>query len=243
MYRPSHAKRRNITLKLGALWLKKGILSFLAMGCLYMAAHLYVAYWRANRSPTTLTPEGLEVFAGRVDPNLLGFANDMAVYGVKPMSAYLAVRSPQAPYSSIMDNPERTCEDLWGGLVKRRVMLFSKECDHLVGPLMESRLAFVTQKDVTQKEGVKVRYISDPRVEINERIDPWNHPKVRVPKHANVIRRIMYWKRRYPTIPVLLSKRNVEGAFKLFPVSVRGLTHMGLQFSNFMVLYLSLYFG
>merc|ERR1712112_649847 len=91
-------------------------------------------------------------------------------------------------------------------LVKGRIMLFSERCEHLVGDLMESRLAFVTQKDVTKKDGVKVRYISDPRVEINERIDPATHPRVRVPKHANVIRRVLYWKRRYPTIPVLLCR-------------------------------------
>ena len=122
-------------------------------------------------------------------------------------------------------------------------MLFTKECEGLVGPLMESSLAFVTQKDVTKETGVKVRYISDPWVEINERIEPKHHPRVRVPKHGNVIRMILYWKRRYPTIPILLCKRDVKGAFKLLPVSIVGLAHMGIQFANYTILYLSLYFG
>ena len=117
--------------------------------------------------------------------------------------------------------------DQWEDLVKGRVMLFTKWREHLLGKLMESSLSLATQKDVTKKDGVKVGYISDPRVEINERIDPAAHPKVRVPKQANVIRRILYWKRRYPTIPVLLCKRDVKGAFKLLPISIRGLTHMG----------------
>ena len=51
-------------------------------------------------------------------------------------------------------------------------MLFRKKCEHLVGPLMESRLACVTQKAVTQESGAKVRYISDPRIALDERIDP-----------------------------------------------------------------------
>ena len=170
-------------------------------------------------------------------------AVNLATYGVRPMSQYPAERSPQQPYSSVRDNPQRTCEDMWGDLVKGRVMSFSKRCEHLVGPLMESRLAFATQKDVAKDSGVKVRYIFDPRVEINERIDPATHPRVRVPKHANAIRRILYWKRRYPTIPVSLRKSDVKGAFELLPISIRGLPHMGLQFSEYMILYLSLYFG
>ena len=213
------------------------------VGCMYLAAHAYVAVWRATRNPTTLTPDGIEVFKGRLGPILVEYAMDVAKYGVKPMSAYLPVRSAQPPYSSVVDNPDRTCQDLREDLFKGRIMLFSKKCEHLVGPRVESRLVFVTQKDATQVGGIKVWYISDPRVEINERIEPKNHPMVRVPKHANVIRRIMYWKRRYPTIPVLLRKRDVEGAFKLSPASTRGLTHMGIQFSSYMVLYLSLYCG
>ena len=122
-------------------------------------------------------------------------------------------------------------------------MLFTKECEGLVGPLMESSLAFVTQKDVTKETGVKVRYISDPWVEINERIEPKHHPRVRAPQHGNVIRMILYWKRRYPTIPILLCKRDVKGAFKLLPASIAGLAHMGLQFANYTILYLRLYFG
>ena len=108
---------------------------------------------------------------------------------------------------------------------------------------MESRLAFATQKDVTKESGVKVRYISDPRVEIDERIGPTTHHRVRVPRHANLIIRVLYWKRRYPTLPVLLCKRDFKGAFKLLPIAIRGLTHMGIQFSEYMILYVSLYFG
>ena len=108
---------------------------------------------------------------------------------------------------------------------------------------MESRLDFATQKDFTHDGGVHVRYSSEPRVEINERMEPKNHPRVLVPKRANVIRMVTSWKRRYPTIPVLMRKRDVKGTFKLLHVAIRGLTHMGVKFSTYMVLYPSLYFG
>ena len=36
---------------------------------------------------------------------------------------------------------------------------------------MESRLEFATEKDITKQDGIKVPYVSDPMVDINERID------------------------------------------------------------------------
>ena len=77
------------------------------------------------------------------------------------MSMYPPERSAQTPYSSVADNPKRTACDMWGDLVKGGIMLFSKNCDRLVGPRMESRLSFVTQKDAAEELGVEVRYISD----------------------------------------------------------------------------------
>ena len=188
----------------------KGDVFITSMGCMYLAARAYIRHWREFRKPATLTQKGLSVFKGRVNSELLAYATDLAVYGVKPMAKYPAVRSPQKPYSSLVGNPIRTCDDMWGDLVKGGgIMLFSKRCEHLVGPLMESRLAFVTQKDATKEKGVKVRYISDPRVGINERIDPSTHPRVRGPKHANVIRIILYGRRRYPTIPVFFMQNRL----------------------------------
>ena len=215
----------------------------LSLGCIYKAAHCYLCYWRANRFPTTLKEEGLKLSEGRVQKDLLQFARELAIYDVKPMGAKPLVRSSQQPYSIVQDNPSREAEDMWEDLMKGRLMLYTKRREHLVAPLMESRMAFVTQKDVAKPEGVKVRYISDPMIEINERIDPKTHPRVRVPKHANVIGRIFYWKRRYPTIPVLLCKRDVEGAFKLLPSAVCALPHVGVRFAQYMIMYLSLYFG
>ena len=220
-----------------------GDLFILSVGCMYKSAHCYTSEWRSARAPTTLLPGCLDIFCGRVQPELLEYIGDVATYGVRPKSLYPPVRNEQQPYSSVRDNPIRTAQDLWGDVVKGRILLFTHACEHTLGPLMESRLAFVTQKDITKPEGQKVRYISDPRVEINERCEPKLHPRVRVPQHGHVIRRVLYRKRRYPAIPVLLCKRDVKGAFKLLPVSIVGLAHMGVRFAEYMIVYLSLFFG
>ena len=57
---------------------------------------------------------------------------------------------------------------------------------------MGSWLSFVSRNGVAREQGVGVRCISAPMVEINERIDIKTRANVRVPKHANVIRRILY---------------------------------------------------
>ena len=120
-----------------------------SMGGLYSDAHGYLCYWRANRDPAALKLGNLAIFQDRVQPELLDYVKDMETYGVRPMGQYPPVRSSHRAYSSIQGNPERTAHDMWGDLLKGSVMLYTQRCEHLVGPLMEPRLAFATQKDVT----------------------------------------------------------------------------------------------
>ena len=88
-------------------------------------------------------------------------------------------------------------------------MVFANAGGKWFGNLTESKLAAVTQKDVTNTDVMKTRYISDPRLEVNSRITNDRRHKCAVPRHANVSRRILYWNARYPGVPVLLSKRDV----------------------------------
>ena len=171
------------------------------MGLLYLGAHGYIAEWRKIRAHTTLCLENIDLFDGRAQPELLGYCRNVALYGVRPLATSPPVRSVQQPNSSVRDNQGRTASDLWDDMVKGRIVLFTNVCADTLGPLMESRLAFVAQKDKAKVDGMKARYISDPMVGINERIEPKHRARVRVPKHGNVIRMIWYWDRRCATIP------------------------------------------
>lgn len=90
-------------------------------------------------------------------------------------------------------------------------MVYTELSEPYTENLMESRLSYVSQKDATSPEQTKVRYISDPRVEINPRIDTDRHPRCVAPRHQNVARRVLYRQRRYPGVEVLLCKRDVKG--------------------------------
>ena len=132
---------------------------------------------------------------------------------------------------------------LWGDLLRGRLMVFTNAGGGFFGDLMESKLAAATQKDVTNPDVMKTRYIPDPRLEVNSRITNDRHPKCVVPRRANVTRRILYRDARYRGVPVLLSSRDAKGAFKLIPVSAKGLAYMGSRLAKFVYMYISLFFG
>ena len=104
-------------------------------------------------------------------------------------------------------------------------------------------MAYVTKKNSAYPKKMKVRYISGPRNEANERLGRGRRPKCVIPLHRDVACRILYWKKRYPKIPILVSKRDFRGAFKSIPVSIRSLAYAGCRFAGYMVVYLSLFFG
>ena len=135
----------------------------------------------------------------------------------------------QEPYSSINDDVNATASALWEDVLEGRMFSITVDSDPYMGNLMESKLAAVVQKDVANPLKNKVRYISDPMLEVNERMCKFRHPKCVVPRHANVARRILFWHRRYPGVPVVISKRDAKGAFKLIPVSIKGLLYMGCR--------------
>lgn len=152
------------------------------------------------------------MFQRKVGQRVYDYANNLATKGVKPLADRPPVRSRQTPYSTIQNNPERKARELWEDLVEGRLMVFTVDSEPWTDELMESRLAFVTQTDATNPDQQKARYISDPRVEINHRIDTDRHPRCIVPRQQNVARRILYWQRGYPGVEMLLCKRDVEGA-------------------------------
>ena len=137
------------------------------------------------------------MFKGHVDERLYKYAEQLAIYGVKPLADQPPVRSKQMPYATVGENPQRTACDLWGDLVKDRLLVCTEATEALVGPLMESRLAYLNQPGPVNPDLQKARYISDRRVAINERIATDRRPRCISPKQQNVARRVLYWKRRY----------------------------------------------
>ena len=124
-----------------------------------------------------MTPSGVKFFKNSVGPDVYSYASDMATFGVRPHGSRLPVRFKQQAYASVRDDPVTTASELRGDLLRGRIFIFTDSSDRFAANLMESKLTFVTKTDVTNPDQLKTRYISDPRLEINERVTGENHPQ------------------------------------------------------------------
>ena len=161
------------------------------VGDLFQAAHGYTAKWRRGAPLLHLPPQGIGLFNGIVDEQLYDYASRVATHGVHPHGGRPPVRFRQQAYSNVQDNPRDTAAELWGDVLKGRLLAFTVASETFTSNLMESKLAYVSQKDATDPDSTEVRYISDPRNEVNERIHNEHHPQCVIPRHQNVARRVM----------------------------------------------------
>ena len=145
-------------------------------GDIFTAAQDYLRTWRDARNPTTHTPAGLKLPEWIVAPELYDRATRVARYGVLPCGGRPPVRFPQTAYFNIHDNPKADADAFREDVVKARRMLFSERPEAYAGNPMESKLACVIQLGATTPDAMKVRYISDPRNDVNGRIDNDRHP-------------------------------------------------------------------
>ena len=95
-----------------------------------------------------MTSQGVKIFKDHVDPILYEKGLQMSLQGANPLSHAPPVRSVQTPYPSVRDNPIQATHDLWPDLIEGRLFLFTVRSENMVGPLMETKLSFVEQKDV-----------------------------------------------------------------------------------------------
>ena len=210
---------------------------------MFIAAHVYTAFWRKSRNPITMTPMGIGFYKPSVSRDVYSYAVDMATYGVRPHGSRPPIRFKQQAYASVRDDPVTTSSELRGDLLRGRIFIFTEASERFTDNLMGSKLTFVTQTDVASPDQLETRNISAPRLEINERVTGENHPRRIIPRHQIIARRLLYFKRRYPGIPLLISKRGVKSAFKLVPVSVCGYPYVGYRFGQYVGIYLALFFG
>ena len=127
----------------------------------------------------------------------------MATYGAQPHGADVPTWVRQQAYASVNDEPATAAGELQGDIAKGRLFLFTTASKSATRDPMESKLTFATQSDAANPDVVQNRYISDPRVAVNERVFIVNRPACVIPRHQNSARRLLCCKRRYPGVPVM----------------------------------------
>ena len=102
-------------------------------------AHAHTFRRRTTRQTTALTQAGVGVFGGRAGHEVFEYAEQLSLYGVKPLTGRPPERARQSPYSTSENNQRRTASDLWDDLAKGRMMASAKKSDPFAGEPMESR--------------------------------------------------------------------------------------------------------
>ena len=84
-----------------------------------------------------MTPDSLEHFRGRLEPELFEYAMQVATQGVLTRSDCAAERLNQTAYPTFEDDPIYAAQGFWSDLLKGRIFLVTDECSPLLGDLME----------------------------------------------------------------------------------------------------------
>ena len=78
---------------------------------------------------------------------------------------------------------------------------------------------------------------------INARTDTGRYPGVFLPTISDVVRLVLYLKQRYPGVRILITKRDVEGAFKRVPLEAVGAKYIAARLGGYVFVALTLTFG
>ena len=157
-------------------------------------------------------------FEGLVDEGLLEKARRNAVEGINAYSTNERTeRIRCSPHPSLKDHLEEAAAQLWKDAAKGRALICFDQGDHLLQGVISVPMARVPKMLPDRTVSDKGRIIWDA-TPINKTCNKERHPPALQPKHAEVARAILWWKQKFPGVPVLLSKKDVSDAFKWVPV-------------------------
>ena len=176
----------------------------------------------------------MNTFREKANPDILEEGKRLATIGALARARAVPGRDPQKPYPPVRDSPMGASEHLRRELLEGLIFIFTTKSEPFAENLMGGKLTYVEQHS-------KIRYIRDPRLNINERTSPKRHPFMSVPPTPSIRRGILYWKRRYPEAPILLPKRDLRAAFKLIPLSIEMFPRAVCMVGGYLLVYLSLY--
>ena len=105
-----------------------------------------VGDWVAPPLPNP--PSGLSRFEGNASPELYEIYLQLATYCVTPLGDRVSMMYPQSAYNDVSDNPEESDAKIREDSPMGRLLVFTERSDPYAGNMMESKLAYVTQRDV-----------------------------------------------------------------------------------------------
>ncbi|CAK0902505.1 unnamed protein product, partial [Prorocentrum cordatum] len=147
-------------------------------------------------------------------PDALLHLRDQAGHGVAARDTGIKVREECKPHQSAADVLDQCYEGSWKDVHAARVLVLPRRRRDLLQGARSSPQGAVPKQNPDRTLSLEKRLIHDQR-RANETTDKTWHPPAAQPFHRQLARLIVWWSVKLPRIPILLSKLDVKGAFKL----------------------------
>eukprot|EP00438_Fugacium_kawagutii_P035496 Skav226807 [mRNA] locus=scaffold2056:134273:145141:- [translate_table: standard] len=174
-----------------------------------------VALWIARelRGMNNLSGVDDEVFDGLLHPDHLAYLRDVRAKGMAARFEGERHRQGTRPHPRARASMPQVYAQLFKDLAKHRILLTRSDhpnLQHTISSPFEAVPKMLPNRTISSE----VRLVHDQRG-VNGGTHKTLHPPAWQPGHAQIVRRILFLKARYPNIPVVLAKKDVAGAFRL----------------------------
>ena len=152
-------------------------------------------------------------------PDLLAYLRDVRRHGVSARCCGERVKQRAKLHPNARKHVNQLCRQIWKDVGKHRV-LAAPSSHPALEQVVASPFDAVDKMLPDRSIAPDKRIVHDQRG-VNALTDKEWHPPAVQPKHEQVARLILWYKRRYPGLEVLLSKKDIAGAFRLLWVDPR----------------------
>ena len=166
-----------------------------------------------------------------LEDKLLSYARDVAASGVRARFRGERVRHSAKPHASAAEHLDEVIGSLWGDAAEGRVLLCSSVVKPLLGAVSSVPMARVPKMNPDRTPSQDGRLIWDGRVP-NAYCWKEDHPPADQPRHRDLMREILWWQLRFPTVAILLSKKDIAAAFRLLVTNLQDCGVFGADFDG-----------
>eukprot|EP00952_Eustigmatos_sp_NYUAD-ZCMA_P013184 52521-Eustigmatos_ZCMA.PRE.2 len=151
------------------------------------------------------------------------------------------------PHPSGQEHQAELWQTLWPDSYRGGMLVFrTKEHRDIVSQLEYAPLGRVPKFDHEGREKEKGRMIHDCSYgedSVNARTQDEAYPAVWLPVFEALVRAILRWKVLYPGVPVLLTKRDVDAAFRRLVINLEGVELFAAELGDYTIVLVVLSFG
>ena len=162
---------------------------------------------------------------GALDKDLLDYLRDIELNGAPARSTEARARVEAKPHQSALSALDQVYAQVWKDVNRGRVLVVPRSSvdrggkdesnlEELLGDVHASSFGAVDKLNPDRTISAEKRVVHDQRG-VNASVDSGSHPPACQPRHRQLARLALYWSSRYPKLPILAAKRDIEGAFRL----------------------------